>query len=96
MGDLVVQRLAAKGIDPFSRRKRKRRGRNRPIEGVQQSFQKATANDGKVWYQGEHVIKPGDIILMHFRKRFPDDFIAILRAIHRAGLTPALLEDYIP
>jgi peptidoglycan/xylan/chitin deacetylase (PgdA/CDA1 family) len=59
-------------------------------------FWTATGNDGKVWYQGEHRIQPGDVILMHFRKRFPDDFLAILTAIHAAGLTPARLEDYIP
>ena len=58
-------------------------------------YWKATANDGKVWYQGEHRIHPGDIILMHFRKQFPGDFLAILKAIHKAGLTPARLEDYV-
>lgn len=50
---------------------------------------------GKVRYQGEHRIHPGDIILMHFRERFVDDFIAALNAIHAAGLTPAVLGDYI-
>jgi hypothetical protein len=33
---------------------------------------------------------------MHFRPAFVKDFLAALRAIRRAGLTPALLEDYIP
>ena len=32
---------------------------------------------------------------MHFRPAFPDDFIAALAAIKNAGLTPALLEDYV-
>ena len=32
---------------------------------------------------------------MHFRPAFPDDFIAALAAIKSAGLTPALLEDYV-
>ena len=32
---------------------------------------------------------------MHFRPAFPDDFIAALTAIKEAGLTPALLEDYV-
>ena len=32
---------------------------------------------------------------MHFRPAFMADFLAALKAIHRAGLTPALLEDYI-
>jgi hypothetical protein len=43
-----------------------------------------------------HKVQPGDIILMHFRPRFVDDFLAVLKAIHKAGLTPARLEDYIP
>jgi hypothetical protein len=33
---------------------------------------------------------------MHFRERGVDDFIAALNAIKDAGLTPALLESYIP
>lgn len=55
-----------------------------------------TVRNGKVFYQtSEHKIKPGDIILMHFRSTFPADVLAALTAIHKAGLTPALLEDYI-
>ena len=37
----------------------------------------------------------GDIILMHFRPAFVEDFLAALRVIYEAGLAPALLEDYI-
>jgi peptidoglycan/xylan/chitin deacetylase (PgdA/CDA1 family) len=55
-----------------------------------------TVHKGKVRYQEGRRVKPGDIILMHFRPAFVKDFLAALRAIHRAGLTPALLEDYIP
>jgi peptidoglycan/xylan/chitin deacetylase (PgdA/CDA1 family) len=55
-----------------------------------------TVRNGKVFYQtSEHKIKPGDIILMHFRSTFPADVLAALTAIHKAGLTPALLENYI-
>lgn len=55
-----------------------------------------TVNDGKVFYQtAEHRIHAGDIILMHFRPAFINDVIAALTAIHDAGLTPALLENYI-
>ncbi|HKT02594.1 MAG TPA: polysaccharide deacetylase family protein [Rugosimonospora sp.] len=55
-----------------------------------------TVNDGKVFYQTSlHRISAGDIILMHFRPRFVDDVLAALKAIHDAGLTPALLEDYL-
>ena len=55
-----------------------------------------TVHKGKVRYQEGRKVKPGDIILMHFRPAFVKDFLAALRAIHKAGLTPALLEDYIP
>lgn len=55
-----------------------------------------TVRNGKVFYQtSDHRIKPGDILLMHFRSTFPADVLAALTAIHQAGLTPALLEDYI-
>jgi peptidoglycan/xylan/chitin deacetylase (PgdA/CDA1 family) len=59
-------------------------------------FWTETVHKGKVRYQAGHRVQPGDIILMHFRPAFVDDFIAALKAIHRAGLTPALLEDYLP
>ncbi|MFK3980098.1 polysaccharide deacetylase family protein [Micromonospora sp. NPDC050397] len=58
-------------------------------------FWTESVDKGKVRYQGEHRIHPGDIILMHFRERFVDDFIAALDAIHAAGLTPAPLGDYV-
>jgi hypothetical protein len=55
-----------------------------------------TVNNGSVAYQtAEHRIHPGDIILMHFRPAFTNDVIAALTAMHNAGLTPALLEDYL-
>jgi peptidoglycan/xylan/chitin deacetylase (PgdA/CDA1 family) len=55
-----------------------------------------TVNNGTVFFQTpEHVIHAGDIILMHFRPLFVNDVIAALTAIHNAGLTPALLEDYL-
>jgi peptidoglycan/xylan/chitin deacetylase (PgdA/CDA1 family) len=56
-----------------------------------------TVNNGTVYYQTpEHRIHPGDIILMHFRPAFVADVLAALNAIHSAGLTPALLENYFP
>jgi peptidoglycan/xylan/chitin deacetylase (PgdA/CDA1 family) len=57
---------------------------------------KETVDKGIVRYQQGRGIRPGDIILMHFRPAFLADFLAALQAIHRAGLTPALLEDYLP
>lgn len=59
-------------------------------------FWKQTVNEGIVRYQQGSTVQRGDIILMHFRPRFVDDFIAALQAIKAAGLTPALLEDYLP
>ncbi|MFI5840490.1 polysaccharide deacetylase family protein [Catenuloplanes sp. NPDC051500] len=59
-------------------------------------FWREATDHGKVFYQTEHKVQPGDIILMHFRPQFADDFLAVLKAIHEAGLTPARLEDYIP
>jgi peptidoglycan/xylan/chitin deacetylase (PgdA/CDA1 family) len=66
--------------------------------GMQAAFYwTETVNDGKVFYQTSvHHIRPGDIILMHFRPAFPQDVLAALTAIHRAGLTPALLTSYMP
>ncbi|MEV4755471.1 polysaccharide deacetylase family protein [Micromonospora sp. NPDC049559] len=58
-------------------------------------FWKETVDKGKVRYQVGHTVRPGDIILMHFRDRFVDDFTAALKAIHAAGLTPVLLGDYV-
>ncbi|MFB9182600.1 polysaccharide deacetylase family protein [Dactylosporangium sucinum] len=59
-------------------------------------FWKETVDKGIVRYQEGKTVQKGDVILMHFRDRFVDDFIAALQAIAAAGLTPALLEDYIP
>jgi peptidoglycan/xylan/chitin deacetylase (PgdA/CDA1 family) len=55
-----------------------------------------TVRNGKVYYQTSvHKIRAGDIILMHFRSTFSEDLMAALTAIHDAGLTPALLTDYV-
>jgi peptidoglycan/xylan/chitin deacetylase (PgdA/CDA1 family) len=55
-----------------------------------------TVDQGMVNYQRDHGrIHAGDIILMHFRPAFPDDFLAALQAIKNSGLVPARLEDYV-
>ena len=59
-------------------------------------FWTETVDKGIVRYQEGKTVRRGDIILMHFRPAFTADFLAALRAIHDAGLTPALLEDYLP
>lgn len=65
--------------------------------GLKAAFMwKETVDKGIVRYQEGNTVKPGDIILMHFRPAFVKDFLAALQAIHRAGLTPARLEDYVP
>jgi peptidoglycan/xylan/chitin deacetylase (PgdA/CDA1 family) len=65
--------------------------------GMKAAFMwKETVHKGKVRFQEGKTVQKGDIILMHFRPAFVQDFLAALRAIKKAGLTPALLEDYIP
>ncbi|MEH1164449.1 polysaccharide deacetylase family protein [Micromonospora sp. CPCC 205539] len=55
-----------------------------------------TVHEGKVRYQTpEKVVRAGDVLLMHFRPALMDDLLAALKAIHKAGLTLALLEDYV-
>jgi len=58
-------------------------------------FWKEAVNDGRVQFQEGNRIQPGDVILMHFRSTFVEDYLAALRAIKDAGLTPARLEDYL-
>jgi peptidoglycan/xylan/chitin deacetylase (PgdA/CDA1 family) len=40
-------------------------------------------------------IDPGDIVVMHFEPDFAINFVNALRAIKAAGLTPAVLQDWI-
>jgi len=57
-------------------------------------FWHEAVNDGRVQFQAGTVLHPGDVILMHFRTTFVEDFLALLKAIHDARLTPARLVDY--
>jgi peptidoglycan/xylan/chitin deacetylase (PgdA/CDA1 family) len=65
--------------------------------GLQAGFHwRETVDSGTVHYQRPaKTIHAGDIILMHFRPIFVEDFLAALIAIKDACLTPALLEDYV-
>ena len=55
-----------------------------------------TVDKGKVRYQSsDHTIRPGHIVLMHFRPAYGDDFTAALIQMKASGVTPALLEDYV-
>jgi peptidoglycan/xylan/chitin deacetylase (PgdA/CDA1 family) len=58
-------------------------------------FWHEAVNNGQVQFQEGNRIHPGDVILMHFRKTFVEDYLAALQGIKAAGLTPARLEDYI-
>lgn len=65
--------------------------------GLKAAFMwKETVDKGIVRFQEGNTVQRGDIILMHFRPAFVKDFLAALRAIKKAGLTPALLESYVP
>lgn len=55
----------------------------------------AKANAGSMQYQLGHALRPGDIVLMHFRPEFADDLRAFLDAQNAAGLHTELLEDWI-
>jgi peptidoglycan/xylan/chitin deacetylase (PgdA/CDA1 family) len=60
-------------------------------------FWTQTVKDGIVRYQTTNeIVKPGDVMLMHFRPNLADDLLGALNAMHKSGLTPARLEDYIP
>lgn len=53
----------------------------------------AKANGGAMQYQIGNVLRPGDIVLMHFRAEFQQDLEAFVTAMKAAGLQTELLED---
>lgn len=55
----------------------------------------AKANAGSMQYQLGHALRPGDIVLMHFRPEFRADLAAFLAAQTAAGLHTELLEDWL-
>ncbi|WP_081710255.1 polysaccharide deacetylase family protein [Arthrobacter sp. 35W] len=55
----------------------------------------AKANAGGMDYQVGQSLRPGEIVLMHFRKEFAADMAAFLAAQKAAGLQVVLLEDYL-
>jgi peptidoglycan/xylan/chitin deacetylase (PgdA/CDA1 family) len=59
-------------------------------------FWREAVNDGVLQFQrSDGVVHPGDIILMHFRESYVEDFLAAVNGIAASGLTPARLEDYL-
>ena len=57
---------------------------------------RAAVNNGVVQLQAGTSLQPGDIILMHFRKTFDEDFDAALAKAQADGLRFAALTDYLP
>ncbi|MBT2534091.1 polysaccharide deacetylase family protein [Arthrobacter sp. ISL-48] len=55
----------------------------------------AKANAGKMDYQYGNALRPGDIVLMHFRPEFAADLAAFRQAQLAAGLEVVLLEDFL-
>ena len=53
------------------------------------------ANSGRMDYQYGNSLRPGDIVLMHFRPEFAADFEAFRSAQVAAGLEVVLLEDFL-
>lgn len=55
----------------------------------------AKANAGHMDYQYGKVLRPGDIVLMHFRPEFAADLAAFRAAQLAAGLQVVLLEEFL-
>jgi peptidoglycan/xylan/chitin deacetylase (PgdA/CDA1 family) len=55
----------------------------------------ATVDKGTVHYQVGTKLRPGNIVLMHFRPEFQQDFQAFIEAEKAAGLHTELLEDWV-
>jgi peptidoglycan/xylan/chitin deacetylase (PgdA/CDA1 family) len=55
----------------------------------------AAVNDGVVQFQAGAKLAAGDIVLMHFRDSFADDFLAFLNRARQDGLTPVVLDDFL-
>lgn len=56
----------------------------------------AALNDGRVQYQQGNQLRPGDIVLSHFRDDLYDNIRALLWQARLQGLTIAPVEDYLP
>jgi peptidoglycan/xylan/chitin deacetylase (PgdA/CDA1 family) len=55
----------------------------------------AAVNDGHVQFQAGNRLRPGDIVLMHFRKTFAEDYTAFVEQAEKDGLTPVPLADFL-
>lgn len=55
----------------------------------------AAVNDGVVQFQAGDKLRPGDVVLMHFRKTFKEDYTAFVERAKKDGLTPVPLTDFL-
>lgn len=55
----------------------------------------AAVNDGVVQFQAGGKLNAGDIVLMHFRNSFTEDYLAFLNRARQDGLTPVVLDDFL-
>jgi peptidoglycan/xylan/chitin deacetylase (PgdA/CDA1 family) len=55
----------------------------------------ASVNDGVVQFQSGAKLNAGDIVLMHFRNSFAEDYLAFLNRARLDGLTPVVLDDFL-
>lgn len=55
----------------------------------------AKANGGSMQYQVGNKLRPGDVVLMHFRPEFTKDMQAFIDAEKAAGLHTELLENWV-
>jgi len=55
----------------------------------------AEARGGVMYYQDDNKLKPGDIVLMHFRPEFAADLQSFIDAQNAAGLKTDLLENWL-
>jgi hypothetical protein len=55
----------------------------------------AAVNDGVVQFQAGNKLRPGDIVLMHFRKTFTADYTAFVQQAKKDGLIPVPLPDFL-
>ncbi len=54
-----------------------------------------TIDNGKLNYQVGNHLRPGDIVLMHFRTTFTEDIQAFINAVNKQGLQTELLQNWI-
>jgi peptidoglycan/xylan/chitin deacetylase (PgdA/CDA1 family) len=55
----------------------------------------AAVNDGVVQFQTGDKLRPGDVVLMHFRRTFTADYTAFVQQARKDGLTPVPLADFL-